>query len=72
MPANDQLRSADLAFMSLGTIQQARVAEALGKNDDARRYYAKFLNYFDLPSPSLVPLRDEAQQALTRLTAEVR
>jgi hypothetical protein len=51
----------------LFNLQLARIAEARGRSDDARRLYQQFLVSYDLPSPRHRHLVAEARTALVRL-----
>jgi hypothetical protein len=54
---------------SLAYLEQARVAEALGRTARARVYYQRFLWRYDTPSPPHRSLVVEARGALARLGA---
>ena len=48
--------------------QRARIAESLGRADDANRLYRRFLDRFDAPVPALRSLSDSARSGLVRTT----
>ncbi len=60
-------REANVIMEPLAYLEQARVAEALGRRDLARAYYQRFLWRYDAPPPAHRPLLQEAQSALARL-----
>jgi hypothetical protein len=62
-----ETRQANVTIEPLAYLEQARVAEALGRDDDARTYYQRFLWRYDLPTDSHRHLVDEARTALVRL-----
>ena len=49
------------------TLQRSRIAEALGRRDDAIRFASVFANLYDLATPDLQPLVAEARQRVERL-----
>jgi serine/threonine protein kinase/tetratricopeptide (TPR) repeat protein len=51
-------------------LARARINEALGRKEEARRDYAEFLRRYDLPSPSLRSLVTEASAAERRLSGQ--
>ncbi len=55
---------------SVSVLQRGRAAEAAGRTDDAIDFYNRFLVTYSKPDPSHEHLRDEAEAALSRLTAE--
>jgi hypothetical protein len=50
---------------------RGRVAEGLNDPDNARTHYANVARWWEDCDPDLAPVRDEAREALARLTAEV-
>ena len=60
-------REANIIMEPLAYLEQARVAEALGRRDLARAYYQRFLWRYDTPSPQHRSLVQEARSALARL-----
>ena len=62
-----ETREANAMIESLAYFEQARVAEALGREDQARTYYQRFLWRYDTPAESHRHLVDVAQAALRRL-----
>jgi tRNA A-37 threonylcarbamoyl transferase component Bud32 len=60
-------REANIVLEPVAYLEQARVAEALGRRDLARAYYRRFLWRYDMPSPQHQSLVNEARSALTRL-----
>lgn len=53
------------------TLQRSRIAEALGRRDDAVRFASVFANLYDLAQPSERPLVVEARQRMERLGAKL-
>jgi TolB-like protein len=51
-------------------LEQARLEEGQGRAEDARRAYARFLEWYQLPGPRERRLVDEAQSALARLAGK--
>ena len=60
-------REANVTIEPLAYLEQARVAEALGRIDDARTFYQRFLWRYDLPAEAHRHLVEEARTALVRL-----
>jgi len=60
-------REANTIMEPLAYLEQARVAEALGRRDLARTYYRRFLWRYDAPPPQHGSLVQEARSALARL-----
>ena len=60
-------REANIILEPLAYLEQARVAEALGRRDLARVYYRRFLWRYDAPPPQHRALVEEARSALARL-----
>ena len=60
-------REANLVVEPLAYLEQARVAEALGRETQARTYYERFLWRYDAPGPAHSHLIDEARAALVRI-----
>jgi hypothetical protein len=60
-------REANITVEPLAYLEQARVAEALGRRDLARVYYRRFLWRYDAPPPQHRPLVQEARSALARI-----
>ena len=59
--------AADAVFAGPAYLELARVAEAQGQADLARRYYRQFLRRCDLPVPAQRHLVEEAKAALAKL-----
>jgi len=55
------------ALGTIGLLDRAEIAEAGGRADQARAYYAHFLRRFDRPVPALRPLLRRAQAGLARV-----
>ncbi len=51
----------------LAYLEQARIEDARGRSDLARRYFEEFLRRYDMPVPAHRHLVEEAQAALARL-----
>ena len=62
-------REANVVVEPLAYLEQARVAEALGRDAEAHTYYLRFLWRYDAPGPTHRHLVDEARAALVRVTA---
>jgi tetratricopeptide (TPR) repeat protein len=60
-------REANQIVEPLAYLEQARVAEAMGREAQARTYYERFLWRYDAPGPAHGHLIDEARAALVRL-----
>jgi hypothetical protein len=60
-------REANIIMEPLAYLEQARVAEALGRRDLARTYYQRFLWRYDTPLPQHRSLVQEARSALAKL-----
>ena len=60
-------REANIIMEPLAYLEQARVAEALGRRDLARTYYQRFLWRYDTPPPQHRSLVQEARSALAKL-----
>ena len=60
-------REANVTVEPLAYLEQARVAEALGRNELAGTYYQRFLWRYDMPAESHRHLVEEARAALVRL-----
>jgi tRNA A-37 threonylcarbamoyl transferase component Bud32 len=60
-------REANVTIEPLAYLEQARVAEVLGRVDLARAYYQRFLWRYDLPAEAHRHLVEEARAALVRL-----
>jgi len=60
-------REANMVMEPFAYLQQARVAEALGRHDLARTYYERFLWRYDTPPAQHRSLVDEARSALARV-----
>jgi hypothetical protein len=60
-------REANVVVEPLAYLEQARVAEALGRGAQARMYYTRFLWRYDAPGAAHRHLVDEARAALVRL-----
>jgi serine/threonine protein kinase len=65
-------REANATIEPLAYLEQARIAEALHRDEEARTYYQRFLWRYDTPPESHRHLRDEAQTALVRLARATR
>jgi hypothetical protein len=57
-----------------GLIEMYRgeVAEGMGEPEAAKRHYARVTHWWRDCDPELVPLREQAREALARLSAEPR
>ena len=60
-------REANVTVEPLAYLEQARVAEALGRDELAGTYYQRFLWRYDMPAESHRHLVEEARAALVRL-----
>jgi len=60
-------REANIIMEPLAYLEQARVAEALGRRDLARAYYQRFLWRYDTPPPQHRALVEQALSALARI-----
>jgi tetratricopeptide (TPR) repeat protein len=60
-------REANVIIDPLAYLEQARVAEVLGQEDQARTYYQRFLWRYDAPTVAHRHLVEEARAALVRL-----
>jgi tRNA A-37 threonylcarbamoyl transferase component Bud32 len=60
-------REANIIMEPLAYLEQARVAEALGRRDQARAYYQRFLWRYDAPPPPHRSFVDDARSALAKL-----
>ena len=67
-PASRPFLAARHMMQGIALFERARVAEATGDTDGARRFFAEFLVRFDMPMPAHRPLVDQAREALTRLS----
>ncbi len=54
------------------SLQLARIEDARGRADDARRLYRDFLIWYDMPPPAHRHLVEEARAALARLSGVPR
>ncbi len=59
-----------LTVWSVSNLQRGRAAEAAGRNQDAVDFFNRFLVMYAAPDSSHQHLRDEAEAALARLSAE--
>lgn len=55
----------DIAFLD-----RAEIAESIGDEERAQRYFARFLEQYDRPDPTMRPLVDRATAGLVRLGPE--
>ena len=62
-----QTRQANVIVEPLAYLEQARVAEALGRTELARTYYQRFLWRYDAPVAAHRHLVQEARDAVARL-----
>jgi hypothetical protein len=62
-----ETREANAIIEPLAYLEQARAAEALGRDELARTYYQRFLWRYDTPAESHRHLLEEARAALVRL-----
>jgi DNA-binding SARP family transcriptional activator/TolB-like protein len=60
-------RNSDFFYTSQAQLYLGRMAEALGRQDDAAVHYERFLAWWEDADPALQPLVDETRQALARL-----
>ena len=60
-------REANIIMEPLAYLEQARVAEALGRHDLARTYYQRFVWRYDAPPPQHRALVEQARVSLARL-----
>ena len=60
-------REANIIMEPLAYLERARVAEALGRRDQARAYYQRFLWRYDAPPPPHRSFVNEARSALATL-----
>jgi len=67
---NVELMVSLIPVWSVSVLQRGRAAEVAGRTDDAIDYYNRFLVTYSRPDASHQHLRDEAEAALARLTAE--
>ena len=68
--ADARAKAFDAMFEAIARLQRGRVAETEGRLDDAALFYSQFLQMYDMPTERHQHLRDEAEAALARLTAE--
>jgi len=66
-----ETREANLIVEPVAYLELARVADALGRETDARTYYQRFLWRYDSPPASHRHLTEEARAALVRLGGRV-
>ena len=67
-PASRPFLAARHMMQGLALFERARIAEATGDIEGARRFLSEFLVRFDLPMAAHRPLIDQAREALTRLS----
>ena len=57
----------ELVYLAPSRLQLAKLAEARGADDEARRHYQRFIDTWQAADPELAPLVDDARKALVRL-----
>ena len=57
----------ELPYVGPSHLQLAKLAEARGDRDDARRQYVSFIDSWRTADPELMPLVDDARQRLAKL-----
>ncbi len=63
-------KDANIAVSGLGFLQRARIEEARGDREPARRHYQEFLRRYDIPTPLHRHLVEEAVTALRQLSPQ--
>ncbi len=66
----DRVEAVSRAVEPLALLERARIEEAQGLVEQARKHYAGFLERYDAPAPAHGALVEQALQALRRLSAE--
>jgi len=62
-----EIGAAEIAFVPAATLLQAEIYESLGRNADAAREYAAFIEMWQDADPELQPVVEEARRARRRL-----
>jgi tetratricopeptide (TPR) repeat protein len=61
---------AELAFLPAATLRRAEIHESLGRNTDAAREYAAFVQMWENADPELQPVVEAARTAMLRLAPD--